>query len=244
MKFIYEYRTSDNAQHEGVISAADREGVFAELKARGVRPFAVREAPGLVNKILGKGKRWLAIAVLAAIAAAAVAAAARASRSRAAITSSPLPRHQVYGDPALMAELVASDFSVVFPERGDRLLARYAQPGSPVPRLDTAAVAAAANDLKRAVAAGIPLSPDDPREINELKRIVMGMRGELRRYLANGVGTYETYIRRLEERQNTEAQIRARTETELGLTQDPEIWERRNAELRALGIRTVPAPEL
>ena len=70
MKFVYEYRTSDNALHHGSVAAADRDAAFAALKARGVRPARLVEAPGFLNKLFGKGKRWIAIAVLSVAAAA------------------------------------------------------------------------------------------------------------------------------------------------------------------------------
>ena len=57
MKFRYEYRTRDNARHEGVIDAPDREGVYAALKAQGVRPSFVAEVPGFFNKLFGKVKQ-------------------------------------------------------------------------------------------------------------------------------------------------------------------------------------------
>ena len=66
MKFNYEYRTSDNVRHTGVIAASDREAAFAALKAQGIRPGCLAEAPGFFNKLFGKGKRWLAIGVLGA----------------------------------------------------------------------------------------------------------------------------------------------------------------------------------
>ena len=68
MKFIYEYRTKDNIRHEGVINAASRDAAFAALKAQGIRPGSVKEAPGVWNKLFGKGKRWIAIVLLAIIA--------------------------------------------------------------------------------------------------------------------------------------------------------------------------------
>lgn len=65
MKFNYEYRTSDNKLHGGVVCAASREDAFTALKARGINPARVVEAPGFFNKLFGKGKRWIAIGVLA-----------------------------------------------------------------------------------------------------------------------------------------------------------------------------------
>lgn len=64
MKFVYEYRTSDNIRHEATVSASNRDVAFAVLKERGIRPSRLEEAPGFFNRLLGKGKRWLAIVVL------------------------------------------------------------------------------------------------------------------------------------------------------------------------------------
>lgn len=74
MKFNYEYRTSDNKLHGGVVSAVSREDAFSALKARGINPARVTEAPGFFNKLFGKGKRWIAIGVLALALAVALAA--------------------------------------------------------------------------------------------------------------------------------------------------------------------------
>ena len=65
MKFNYEYRTSDNKLHNGVVRAANRDDAFAVLKSRGIRPIRVIDSPGFFNKLLGKGKRWTAIVLLA-----------------------------------------------------------------------------------------------------------------------------------------------------------------------------------
>lgn len=65
MRFNYEYRTSANELKNGSICASTRERVFVELRTRGIRPCRVVEAPGFFNKLFGKGKRWLAIGVLA-----------------------------------------------------------------------------------------------------------------------------------------------------------------------------------
>ena len=53
VRFTYEYRTSDNALHKGVIDASDRDAVYVALRARGIKPSRVDEAPGLFNKLFG-----------------------------------------------------------------------------------------------------------------------------------------------------------------------------------------------
>lgn len=67
MRFLYTYRTSDNVEHEGAISASSRDAAYAALRERGIRAGRVTEAPGFFNKLFGKGKRWLAIGALAVV---------------------------------------------------------------------------------------------------------------------------------------------------------------------------------
>ena len=101
MKFNYEYRTSDNRLHEGVIRSANREEAFAVLKARGIRPGRVVEAPGFFNKLFGKGKRWLAIVFLAVALIVAVVFLLKRPRS-------PLPQQMDYDvDPAILEQFAA-----------------------------------------------------------------------------------------------------------------------------------------
>ena len=94
-------------------------------------------------------------------------------------------RHQIYGVPAIIEDMVANGYASVFAKDGERYLAAYAMPGSEMPegalRLRTPDVLATA--LTNVVA----IAEDDPREIAELKAIVNGMEDELREYLADGV---------------------------------------------------------
>lgn len=247
MKFAYGYRTKDNETREGTVSASSRDAAYAELKRRGIHPFRVELAPGVLNRIRSLGKRTLALVVLAVVAAAAAYLAYdRTVAASAADPTGPCPRHQIYGDPARMEELLRTDFAEVFAQAGDRLLARYAQPGqlvkvsAPRERL--------ADDLKAAIALPdercVVFAEGEAREVRELKCIVLGMRAEFRRYLANGIGTPARYLLRLNERQNREAQIYFTAKNDIEKAgQDLEKCERINASLRTLGIRTVPLPE-
>ena len=161
------------------------------------------------------------------------------------------PRHQIYGDPAIVETFERGDFSNVLSREGDRLLAVFAQPGKLMcakgtnPRKLSANAAAqfaayARNEL--GTDNDILINADDPREIRELKQIVNGMRDEMRTYLANGNGTPRSYWRRLNERTLSEMQIYERTRRELEREPRPEIWEQKNESLRILGLRTIPAP--
>lgn len=205
------------------------------LRKSGVRPMKVWPAPGLLNRISALGKRGLAIILLSLALIAIMVGRGLRSAPPANTLSQPSPRHQIYGDPALMSELRATGYANVFENEGDRILAFYAQPGADVPT-------AATNHTALTLASTFAFSSDDPREVQELKSIVLGMKDELREYLANGVGTTETYLRRLQERQAEEAAIFERERDALKNIDDPAEYERVNAALRKIGLKTIPMP--
>ena len=239
MRYTYQYKTSDGVRHEGQIEAPSREAVFSTLKGKGVRPFNVELAPGFFNRVRSLGKRWFAIVVLVA---ALVGLGGYVLTRPAALADDPhgaMPRHQIYGDPALMAALEQSGCSNVFLSAGDRYLARYAQPGQPV-------VPEAGFDPKVLLdcrSSEISFGENDPREVVELKRIVLWMREELWAYLADGVGTPESFIKRLNQRQHEEVAIYNRLKAELGESADSAAFDRANASLRRLGLPTLLPPE-
>ena len=231
MKFLYEYRTSDNVQHDGVIDAVDREAAFAALKAQGIRPGRMVEAPGFFNKLFGKGKRWIAIGVLA-LSTLVLSVALWLSRLGDGVQTpvQTADRQQIYGDPGVLEEMRANDFASVFTNLDERCLARYAQPGDKVDM-------GAANPDEISVVP-VAIAEDDIAEIAMLKRIVNGMKAEYAAYRAAG-GTAQSYCRRLAKRQREEAEIFARYEAELSRETSREVWTRRNAELRAQGLPMV-----
>ena len=218
LRFVYQYRTSDNVVHEGAIGAADREAAFRALRSRGVKPARLEEAPGVFNKLFGKGKRWLAIAVLAALAA------------------------------FLYFELREERaWSNVFPDPGERFLARYAQPG-----VSGTMALVVDGMLAKSLGREIRFVEGEPAEHAKMKKIVNGMKAEFAAYLAAG-GSEEGYMRRLEERQKVEAGIFRSTEDELARlaaklnasnrVETAAVWEKKNAMLRSFGLRTIPMPE-
>lgn len=247
MKFVYEYRTSDNVRHEGVVDAANREAAFAALKARGIRPSAVRDAPGFFNKLFGKGKRWLAISVLGVGCLVLGFAVFLSPDAAVPDGSSPQPRHQIYGDPGIMSAFEREHFRNLMPTEGDAVLAHFAQPGVIVDLEGDSQRSAKALDqlVKAGFAPALELTDADRgvREAAELKRIVMSMRAEFKRYLSDGVGTPATFLKRLVERQRREAAIYANALSDLRAEKKAERFERINASLRAVGLRTVPMPE-
>ena len=256
MKYTYAYKTSDGIRHEDSMNAASREEVFAELRKRGIKAIKVVAADGSKANGEVRGVRKRAVAALVALAAvcAGVVAYFSGTRTAAVVAANPVavsPRHQIYGDPAIVETFERGDFFNVLSREGDRLLAVFAQPGRLMcakgtnPRKLSANAAAqfaayAKNEL--GTDNDITIASDEPREIRELKQIVNGMRDEMRTYLANGNGTPRSYWRRLNERTLSEMQIYERTRRELEKETRPEIWEQKNESLRILGLRTIPAP--
>ena len=256
MKYTYAYKTSDGVRHEDSMNAASREEVFAELRKRGIKAIKVVAADGSKANGEVRGVRKRAVAALVALVAisASVVAFFGGTRTAALVAANPAavsPRHQIYGDPAIVETFERGDFSNVLSREGDRLLAVFAQPGRLMcakgtnPRkLSANAAAQFADYAQNELAADkdILISTGETREIRELKQIVNGIRDEMRTYLANGNGTPQSFWRRLNERTLSEMQIYERTRRELEKEIRPEVWEQKNESLRILGLRTIPAP--
>ena len=239
MKFIYHFRTRDNVLHSGIIRAADKESAFTELRAKGIRPSRIDDAPGFFNKLFGKGKRWIAIVLLAAtIVALVTALSMKTDSDRVDVENGEYSqRHQIYGDPATIDEMMANGFSNVFSNDAERFLSAYAMPGASISQTVRLG---SPNELSSCLTNKIVFLADDAREVRELKAIVNGIKEELREYLSDGVGTCATFVRRLEERQEEERLIYRRVRNELDENSDPALWEDRNRSLRDMGIRTIP----
>lgn len=238
MKFNYQYRTSANELRSGVIDATARDEAYRLLRERGVRPSRVDEAPGLFNKLFGKGKRWMAIVVLSVVVLITASMVVDARRTQAA--SKPVlvqPRHQIYGEPAFMASLERREYSDVFAHPGERFLARFAQPGGIVKSTSAAERHAIAASFATILSNEIVSTEDERREVAELKAIVRWMKEELRAYLADGVGSFETYVDRLVERQAREHEYFVNVVNEV--KKMPDRLTARNEELRRLGLPTV-----
>lgn len=241
MKFVYQYRTRDNAVHSGEIVAADRDAAFRELKAKGVKPSRLTEASGFFNKLLGKGKRWIAIGVLSlSVLFLAALLLTRFTRQEplSVDSHSPMPRQQVYGDPAILSGFERDGFASVFDHPGERLLAIYSRPG----RIVDSPNDVSARDLGEALGHKIEFNSEDGEEVVKFKRIVLAMKDELRQYLADG-GTSEGYLRRLVKRQGYEFDVRDEVFRSLKGVADISVWEEKNAYLRNLGIETIEPPQ-
>ncbi len=241
MKFVYQYRTPDNKSHEGVISGSSREAVFAALKARGIRPSRVEEAPGICNKLLGRSKRWMLIGFLVAVVAVLAATVVRTKRDVSRLAADALceERAQIYGSPVVLQDVGRDDWISVFSDCGDRWLARHAIPAH-VCRCDEATLTS--TDIAEALMRGRDrvLEPveGDFDEVAKMKRQVNGMKRELQEYLSAG-GTVLQYMRRVEIRQRAERSIYERAASSLRHSNDHNVWMDMNRKLRAMGLPMV-----
>ena len=259
MKFIYSYNTHQNERREGLaIFAPNRDAAFSELNKQGIRPYKLVPAPGLWNKVAAIGWRGLAIIALATALLSALAVALFQHKDivqlekdedvreivSGAITSK--VRRQIIGDQGVIEKGIRTGWSDVFDHEGERFLASFAIPGIPATVRSTN-VGALEEALKRKVES----VEGDGMEARQIKAMVEGMKGELRRFIHAG-GTIERYGRRLVARQDSEIAIFTRTSNEieqtvkrdLGKDEVAELVDRRNDELRRMGIKSVPMPEI
>ena len=254
MRYLYQYKTKDGERHDGEICAASREGVFAELKKKGIKPYGVVLAPGFVNWLQSLGKRTYAIVLLSAVVIVAVAYALRtkeAARTALRDTRTYEQRSQIYGDPAILRQCEAKEWANVFSDPLEQVLAVYAIPGRGV---DYAAARGKARDVREPLhLEPVPVLESDSAEIASMKRMVNWMKRELSNYISDG-GKFSDYVMRLQHRQNEECQIRGRIEVEMGKLnrQRPKFptraafesaWEEKNEVLRTMGILPFPLPD-
>ena len=239
MTYGYSYKTSDGVRHESTFEAKSNEAVFAALRAQGIKPMKVWEihSPYYISKRT-RLIIILALALAASIAYILVAPSAPSTKHQAPSTTS--PRHQIYGDPAIWEDIERDNFASVFKSSGDRILALYAIPGRAVTDSLGLSRAALLKALEGCKNKDVVIEKTDSAEAVELKRIVQGMKEELRWYVADGVGSVESYLNRLRERQDEEIRIYERTKNELENCTDNALREERNAALRAMGLRTIP----
>ena len=258
MKFLYQYRTPDNEKHDGTICAADKEAAYSALKKQGIKPCRFEEAPGLFNKVFGKGKRWIVIGVLGALCLVLFVATLAFRRENTDLHSSLITlnsslddatRRQVIGDLAVIEKGVRTGWSDVFDLEGERFLASYAVPGVP-----PAVASTSEEELKKALDHSSLITPRSSLEsasleARQIRAMVEGMKDELREYLSAG-GNVKGYGNRLVRRQQQELGYYSRVKNEIdaavksGIKGDAlvELWEKRNATLRAMGIKLVAMP--
>ena len=248
MKYTYAYKTSDGTRHEATMVAKSREEAFAQLRKQGIKAIKVVAADGSKANGEVRGVRKRAVAVLVAFVAMGVGLAAYFSGTRTGgvsaaseptFTTDP-DRRQIIGDAAIIEKNIRNGWADVFELEGERFLASFAIPGVKAGLRNTSE-----KEFALALETHGKINPDDSLETRQIKAIVEGMKNEARRYIAAG-GTIVEYGKRLTERQDAEIAIYNRVKADLekarsAMSDDAfmSYWEKRNDELRNLGIKTI-----
>jgi hypothetical protein len=263
MKYTYAYKTSDGIRHEDTMNASSREEVFSELRKRGIKAIKVVAADGSKANGEIRGVRRRVVIILLALVALSVGIIAYLTGTNFGTNRSDLPvpnlsvtgsesnpyasaanvdktRRQVFGDEAIVAKGIRTGWTDVFTLEGDRFLASFAIPGVKAGQRNTSL-----KEFEAAINSKCEITPADSPEARQIKAMVEGMKDEARQYIAAG-GTIVDYGKRLTERQDAEIAIYERIKSEIEkakatLSEDDfmDVWERRNEELRNLGIKTV-----
>ena len=260
MKYTYAYKTSDGVRHEDTMDAASREEVFAALRAKGIKAIKVVAADGSKANGEIRGVRRRVVAAIVLVVAVAVGAIAYFGGSRSktdsisnttsnenpkaiAVIETPTQdnaRRQVIGDVAIIEKGIRNGWSEVFELEGDRFLASFAIPGVKAGQRNTSE-----KEFAAALESKCEIKSNDSIEVKQIKAMVEGMKDEARRYIAAG-GSIISYGKRLTERQDAEIAIYERIKTDLekahsSMSEDEYMiyWEKRNDELRNLGIKTI-----
>ena len=245
MKYTYAYKTSDGTRHESTMVAKSRDEVFAELRKRGIKAIKVVAADGSKanGEIHGVRKRVVAALVVFVAVGVGIVAYFSGTRSNGDLGGSVATgqdRRQVIGDAAIIEKGIRNGWSDVFALEGERFLASFAIPGVKAGQRNTSE-----KEFTAALENKCNVNDSDSLEARQIKAMVEGMKNEARRYIAAG-GTIVEYGKRLTERQDAEIAVynRVKADIEKARASMPEAdfmtyWEKRNDELRNLGIKTV-----
>lgn len=244
MKYTYAYKTGDGTRHEASIDAESREAVFIELRKRGIKAIKVVAADGSKanGEIRGVRKRVvvLAVALASIIVGGGVYLSVDHDATPVNSTFDALTRRQVFGDLALVEKGILTGWSDVFPNEGERFLASFAIPGVKAGQRNTTV-----QEIEAALSRHVLPTETDGIEARQIKAMVEGMKQEASAYIKAG-GTIVGYGKRLTERQDAEIAFYERIKNELEAAHKEmdakeyiPLWEKRNAELRNLGIRLV-----
>ena len=236
MLFSYSYKTSDNVRHEASIEAASRDDAFAALREKGIKPIKVEAVDGGSRGRAG-ARPSLKVVVLIVLAACIVGGVAwwfgrrggdnapyQVMTPQGPVTYSvaqPLARQRIAGDRSRIETAMvnvggnreadgrdgARPSQGIFQHAAEEWLARFAEPGRDVSGKTRPKVPPSAAEFVKCLKQPIRIANTDFTEVIDLKRIVTGMKLEMRAYLAGG-GTVEQYLAELEKRQRLEISYR------------------------------------
>ena len=287
MRFTYTYRSSDGQRHTAEIEAESRDAAFATIRRElGIKPIKVTAA-GDVGEPQPSvaGKRfpvrvlpWVVVTVFSVVGVVYWLGSARSDDSSNAdvvvmhtpqgpVTlqaAEPLPRQMIPGS----RQRIEGDRDSVFTNAAERLLSRFAEPGRAVAAPAGARPTEA--EFRACLREPVRVASNELTEHIDLKRIVSGMKREMRAYLAGG-GTVDGYLAELEKRQKLEVSYRERAEQKLNellsaangqaarstdgrdkrvppagdaLKAAYAYWLKANAQLQAMGIYPLALPDV
>ena len=151
-----------------------------------------------------------------------------------------IPLILIQRDAAIIEKGIRNGWSDVFALEGERFLASFAIPGVRAGQRNTSE-----KEFTAALEHKCVVADTDSLEARQIKAMVEGMKDEARRYIAAG-GSIVEYGKRLTERQDAEIAIYNRVKADLDKARKSmteaefmTYWEKRNDELRNLGIKTV-----
>ena len=254
MKFLYEYQDKANKRHRGVLNAPTRADAYATLKAQGIKPIHCEEAPGFFNLLFGKGKRWLAIGILATLCVTLAIVVGRGVLTAPQPSSveesfdSPI-RRQIIGDAAVIEKGLRTGWADVFDAEADRFLASFAIPGVP-PVIRTTTEEKLKDALRSTPTPSTYASESASLEARQIRAIVAGMKKEINDLLKDGwtlreVGT--ALVNRQEQEigyyERAKREVETAAKSKMAQPALEALLDRRNDSLRKLGIRLVSMPE-
>ena len=239
------------------MDAPSREDVFEQLRAKGIKAIKVVAADGSKanGEIRGVRKRVVTgvavgVALVAGAGAFLIGRGGSSSRPHpqtnetivvATHIAQPLARQMIPGDRQRLTQAVAA-----LTNAAERALATFAEPGRPL--VQTNGTSPTEAEFQAILAIPLRIAEDEFTESIDLKRIVAGIKREMRDYLAGG-GTVEDYLAECAKRQKQEIAYRTRADERLyKLLGGPEkesyeYWLKANAQLQAMGIYPLPLPD-
>ena len=248
MKYTYAYKTSDGIRHEATMNASSREEVFSMLRKKGIKAIKVVAADGSKANGEIRGVRKRVVVALVSLVAIGVGVVAYLGGTRTG-SNSVSPEHyfatdqdrrQIIGDAAIIDKGIRNGWSDVFNLEGERFLASFAIPGVKAGQRSTSE-----KEFTLALESKCEIKPNDTIESRQIKAMVEGMKNEARHYIAAG-GSIVEYGKRLTERQDAEIALYNRVKAEIEQARSSmnddmfmTYWEKRNDELRNLGIKTI-----
>ena len=253
-EFTYIYRTSGGERLEASIEAESRDDAFVALRAKGIRPIKVIAKDGTkANGAAVKRRHLPWVAGLAAVVLGILVSfivgrktskpfpIAEDGTKITTTVATPLERQRIPGDRRRIEQAMGG-----FQFRTDAVLAQFAEPGRPF-----VAPQDAVDDQSASLDATIRIASNEFSEQIDLKRIVAGMKRELKAYISAG-GTWEEYLSELIKRQKLEISYRENAEKKIGEALDGEtpdlakaydLWLKANAQLDSMGIYPIPIPD-